>query len=348
MTWFSACSRGPSKPTDEPSPCNPLLQSCTYSKTVSELRLLPGEETGDICQSWILHNDRELLVTEVGMTNEGGYHHSNWFFVPVGAYDVPEGTWDCDKYGFEQFEAGVKGGFLYAQSTQSRAEVQRFPVGAAVRIPPHSMIIGNTHVRNTTDDALSTRMRLRLDTAPPDQVNTLLTPGRFSYFDLHIPPGSRARFVAECDLAATYREVMGEPWKYTLYYVLPHYHERGVLAELAIMGGPHDGTVLYRHQGFGGNLGHAFEPPVDIAALDATGLRFTCGHENPTGETVEWGIHGDEMCVFALFAETSMGFDAKVPEGSGRVAFQTEHGEIVHTGPCEIRGVPWTAKLQRR
>lgn len=342
--WVLACPRARGPNATEPPPCDPSSQQCVYSGALSTLTLEPHQETDDLCQSWALDNAQELLVTEVTMNNDGGYHHSNWFFVPNGAYDAPEGTWKCSQYGFEEFEAAVQGGFLFAQSTQSRHEVQRFPTGAAVRIPPYSVIIGNTHVHNMTEERITTNMRLRLQTAPRDRVSTLLVPARFSYYDLEILPRARATFTAECDLSGPYREVMGEPLEYVLHYVLPHYHGLGVVAEMAVAGGPHDGLVLHRHEGFGTNFGRAFEPPVDLAALGATGLRFTCAYDNTTEETIEWGIHGDEMCVFALFADTRMAWDAEVPEDRGHVVRTTKDGVTMHTGPCEITTVPWTAE----
>lgn len=343
LPWLSACpgARGPE--VTKPSACDPSKEQCVYSATLSTINLQPGEETDEICQSKVLDNEQELLVTDVTMDNDGGYHHSNWFFVPAGTFDFPpEGTWPCAEHGWNDFEAAVAGGFLFAQSTQSRHEVQSFAAGAAVRIPPYSMIIGDTHVSNRTGQPLTTNMRLRLQTAPREQVSTLLVPSRFTYFDLEIPPRSRASFTAECDLARAHRDVTGRPLEYTLYYTLPHYHELGVLAELSVFGGPHDGMVLHRHEGFGTNFGRPFDPPVDLAALGATGLRFTCAHDNPTDETIEYGIHGREMCVFALFADTTVAWDAEVPEDAGRVVGSTKQGPIMNTGPCKITAVPWT------
>lgn len=340
VPWLSACPRAPGP--EEPPACDPSREPCVYSGTLSTLSLQAGEETDLLCQSWFLDNEQELLVTEVAMDNDGGYHHSNWFFVPVGSQDVPEGTWDCAAHGWNDFAAAMAGGFLFAQSTQSRHEVQRFPPGSAVRIPPYSVIIGDTHVSNETGQPLTTNMRLRLETAPREQVSTLLVPARFSYFDLEIPPRSRATFTAECDLAQAHRAATGQPFEYTIYYALPHYHHLGVRAELSVAGGPHDGMLLHRYEGHGTNFGRAFDPPVDLVALGASGLRFTCAYDNPTDRTIGYGIHGDEMCVFALFADTNVAWDAEVPEDAGRVVERPKQGPVVNTGPCEITAVPWT------
>ena len=41
-----------------------------------------GEEVSGECQSWTLNNDEPLFVSKVRQTNDGAWHHSNWFFVP--------------------------------------------------------------------------------------------------------------------------------------------------------------------------------------------------------------------------------------------------------------------------
>ena len=60
-----------------------------------------------------------------------------------------------------------------------------------------------------------------------------------------------------------------------------HYHLLGSYQQLEVMGGPHDGEVLMRHDGVGNNAGTAMDHPVDLAALGATSLRLTCGFDNP-------------------------------------------------------------------
>lgn len=64
--------------------------------------------------------------------------------------------------------------------------------------------------------------------------------------------------------------------------------------------------------------------------------------EDATDHTIEHGVHGDdEMCVFALFADTGMAWDAEVPQDRGRRVGTRKDGTTAYTGPCEITGVPW-------
>src|SRR5690606_5335712 len=103
-----------------------------------------------------------------------------------------------------------------------------------------------------------------------------------------------------------------------------------------IVGGSRDGEVIMRHDGYGENFGVALDPPVDLGAAGATGLRFTCGYDNPRNDVVGWGIGDQEMCVVALQARTNMGWDADVKRGDG-----TEVATGQHEGPCQVIGFPW-------
>lgn len=323
------------------SPCASSSERCELEATLSEVTIEPGQEIVDRCLSWTLNNPEELWVSSVAMQNSGGYHHSNWFFVPDHQFVVPDGAWSCNEHDFTELGAALLGGFLFAQSTQSQDEAQTFAPGAAVRVPPYSRVIGSVHLLNASDQPMTTRMSLRIATLPPHEVTARLVPARIEYRDLTIPPGQRAEFTAGCDIATEYQDLMGKPLELELHYVLPHYHQLGTYIEYQLLGGERDGEVVYRHEGYGDNFGHVFDPPIDLAALGATGIRFTCGYMNPRAEEVGWGIGDQEMCSTAIFADTPMAFEADVEEGTGEVIGSREDGTLMYTGPCQILGLPW-------
>lgn len=322
------------------NPCDPTTESCTYEADVSTLTVTAGMEDEDTCQSWTLNNPTELWVNAISQSNEGGYHHANWFFVPDDQYKLPDGTWSCSANQFGELIAALQGGYLFALSTQSQTETQTLPEGSAIRIPPYSRIIGSSHLLNATDDDVTTTMHLAIKTVPPSQVSAKLAPARISYHDLTIEPGTKSSFTTECDLAKAYDDVWHRPLAYKLYYTLVHYHQLGRYQQLEIMGGPRDGEVILRHDGFGDNAGHAIDPPLDLAAAGATGLRLTCGYDNPRAAQVGWGIGDQEMCVMALQAVTDIGYDADVVANSGAVT-GTVNGEVQHAGPCSMTAFPW-------
>lgn len=319
--------------------CDPSREACTYERVLSENTVEAGEEIDGLCQSWTLENRSELWVGNVAMDNGGAYHHSNWFYAPDDVFVQPDGAWDCDDGNFEELTAAVVGGYLFAQTTQVDMENQAFPPGVAVRIPPWSRIVGSTHLLNASNVAVDTHMAIRFDTIPTDEVAVKLVPARIEFNALAIDPMAVSSFTTDCPLAETHQETLGEPLAYKLYYALPHYHELGISAQLELAGGPRDGEVIFRHDGYGEASGVAFDPPIDVAAAGATGLRFTCTFENPRAVEVGWGIGDQEMCVIALFAETDLGWQGNASESV--VGATLPDGTITHTGDCDLIGLEW-------
>jgi hypothetical protein len=324
------------------STCDPTKQTCTYAKDVSTQTVAAGHEDETGCQSWTLNNPTELWVHEITQHNDGAYHHANWFFVPDDQFAVPDGIWNCADNQFDELVAALEGGYLFALSTQSHDETQTLPDGAAIRIPPYSRIIGASHLLNASDQAVTTTMKLAISTIPLATVTAKLAPARITYHDLHIDATAASSFTTECDIATPYGHATGGmPFKYQLQYTLTHYHTLGVYQQLSVLGGPHDGEVIMRHDGFGNNAGTAIEPAVDLAALGARGLRLTCGYDNPRQVPVGWGIGDQEMCVMALQAVTDIGWDAEVADGTDMALGAAPDGEMQHQGACSINAFLW-------
>lgn len=322
-------------------PCDPMRERCVLSKKVSTITVPAGVEDEDICQSWTLENETELWVTGIKQTNGGAYHHANWFHVPDREFDLPDGRWSCSEQEFSELGAAILGGYLFALSTQSTEEEQVIPAGGAIRIPPHSRLIGASHVLNASGEDIESDLHIELQTVPPDEVSASLAPGRIEYHDLQIQPQGRSSFTAECHFAEDYEELIGSAFQYELYYALSHYHELGTYSQLELAGGPRDGEVIFRHEGYGENFGVPIDPPLDIAAAGATGLRFTCGFENPRDEVVGWGIGDQEMCVVALQARTDLGWQGDIAYGDGTALGVAENGESQFAGDCSIFALPW-------
>jgi len=321
--------------------CDPMAEECTLARAVSTLEIPAGLEDEDTCQSWTLDNPTELWVKRVTQHNDGGYHHANWFFVPDDKFAMPDGSWSCSEQDFDEVVAALLGGYLFALSTQSQTETQVLPAGGAIRIPPYSRVIGASHLLNATDLPVRTTMRLELHTVPPDQVKTKLAPARIQYVDLELDPMKSSSFTTECLIDTAHQERLGQPLRYELHYALAHYHNLGVYAQLEIAGGPRDGEVLMRHDGYGENFGQAIDPPIDLGQIGARGVRFTCGFTNPRSTTVGWGIGDQEMCVIALQAGSNLGWTGDVERGTGQPIGVSPTGEVQHQGPCSITAFPW-------
>lgn len=322
-------------------PCDPTSEECVIEADVSTVEIGAGVEDEDTCQSWTLNNPTELWVQSITQHNDGAYHHANWFFVPDNEFPLPDGAWRCSEHEFSELIAALLGGYLFALSTQSQEETQALPPGSAIRIPPYSRIIGSSHLLNASDQAVETTMRLAINTIPPAMVKAKMAPARIQYHDLTLDPEKKSSFTTECLIDEAHQQRTGAPLQYELHYALSHYHNLGVYTQLEIAGGPRDGEVIMRHDGYGENFGQAIDPPLELGAIGARGVRFTCGYANPRTTSVGWGIGDQEMCVVALQARSNLAWDGDVTRGSGAQVGVGGDGEVQYAGGCTLNAFPW-------
>ena len=306
----------------------------------TEFETQSGEEVLGLCQSWTLGNDTELFVNAVELVQNQGSHHSNWTFVPDDRYPGPDGVWPCDERGYDQLSAALAGGVIYAQSTRASREVQKFPDGAVVRIPPRSRIIGDVHLLNATDAPILGHAEMTLYTIEAPAVRVTLAPFHMTYQGLDIPAMATSRFTGECALDDQFQRALGTPMTMTLYYVLPHTHALGSRFFFEVLGGPDDGKRLIDVEGFNSEArGRLYDPPLDLAG--ATGLRFGCEFENPRDVNVGWGFGDQEMCEMLGFAEMDLVFESRVDDA---VARGTDGTTQLFTGGCSTFAIPWQGK----
>lgn len=296
-----------------------------------------GQEVLSLCRSWTLDNAEEIWVTAFETDQTELSHHSNWTFVPDTLYTGPDGIWPCADRDYHQLNAAVAGGVIYAQSTQAVHEVQRFPEGAAIRIPAHARIISDIHLLNLTGARAEGNMAITLYTVPRSAVTVALTPFHIDYHALDIPPHQTSRFTTTCDLAADWETTAGAPLSVRLFYSLPHTHILGSRVFLEAVGGTHDGELLLDVVGSPGEArGLRYDQPIDLS--DMTGLRFGCEFENPRAESVGWGFGDQEMCEMLGFIESPLAFEGTVHETT---MTGTDGAIATHEGPCTIQFVPW-------
>jgi len=331
------CFRCPTgeHPSGPAALCEPIPGE-VQSNNFGELTLEAGQELNGWCQQWRLGNTEPIWVNAVEFMTDGGYHHSNWFFVPEDSevgQSYPKGLWEnCYAQGFDELEAALAGGVIFAQSTQVDSETQKFRSGAAVRIPPNAIIIGATHLLNVEPAPKTTGLRMNLYTIPEEEVDTRLLPMRLSYLDLRIPPKGQAEFSSTCNFRDAYESQTGRPYLAKLHYVLPHYHALGTGFELTLTGGELDGTSLVADQKFSSDpFGRLFEPPIDLSKSD--GFRFACRYTNTFDKVITWGIGDNEMCVMLGFIESDRSFDATVLDTTEKV---TTDGVLKASGDCSV------------
>ena len=313
-----------------------VIPGVVHEYNFGQIDVEAGGEYNGVCQSWILNNPEELWVNAVEFSSQGYYHHSNWFFVPEGNHNYKDGNWyDCYNDGFEEITAALKGGVLYAQSTQVDREVQQFAEGVAIRIPPYSRVIAATHLLNYTPEDVTTELVMRLYTLPVETVKVKLTPFRLTYFPLDIPGNATSEFGGSCDIDGAFQSVDDKPLDLKLHYVLPHYHNLGHDFRVGIHGGERDGETLFELGAFTADpFGKVFDPPIDLKG--AKGLDFSCTFLNTRDESVGWGIGDQEMCLLLGFAESTVAFDGSVQENE--VLGPDADGVVQNTGSCNVSG----------
>lgn len=269
----------------------------THSWTGIELPALT--ESDGNCLSWTLNNEQDIYVNAVTMSNSGGFHHSNWYFVEDTMFDGPDGFWRCKERGFEELAAVIGGGVVAAQSTQATAEVQVFPEGAAYRIPAHSRIVANLHTLNASDVALDTDITLELHAIGEGEVETHLNPMMLTYDSLAIPPHERSRFTMTCDFEAA----NGAPLDFNFYFMLPHYHELGRGVRFEGVSETGERTMIYeRYSEIGEVLSKTLDPAISTRGMQS--LRFGCEFTNPRDEVVGSGIGDKEMCIMIAWQDS--------------------------------------------
>ncbi len=330
------CEGCPSGQYAAPSGACEALTGAPLAHTFEEFTVQPGEEIEGLCQSVTLGNETEIWVNAVELQQNASSHHSNWTFVPMGKFEGPDGVWKCWERDYDQVSAALAGGVIYAQSTQTEREVQKFPEGVAVRIPPYSRIIGDVHLLNTGLAPITGSLTLTLYGIPKAEVVHKLVPFHLTYQGLAIPPHAKSRFFGECGLTNPFA-ASGNTFDQKVYYILPHTHAMAKRFFLEILGGPRDGETILELSAYNGEAhGRLYEKPIDMTG--AEGYRFGCDYDNPRDETVKWGFGDQEMCELLGFAEGNVAFESTV-NAAQEVGMD---GDVrLFSAPCVTYAFPW-------
>jgi hypothetical protein len=312
------------------------LEGTPWSHEFSKFTVQPGEEILGLCQSVTLNNETEIWVNAVELEQDSWSHHSNWTFVPSDRFEGPDGVWKCGDRDYDQVSAALAGGVLYAQSTQATREVQKFPTGVAVRIPPYSRIIGDVHLLNPSNEPATGSVKLTLYGIPEAEVAHKMVPFHLNYQGLAIPPHQKSRFVGECPVAEKFAAA-GSAFDSKVYFIMPHTHAMAAGFFLDILGGPRDGERLLELGPYDGEAhGKVYNTPIDMTG--AEGYRFGCEYHSDRDSVVKWGFGDQEMCELLGFAESDVAFEANI-NSAQEVGMD---GDVrIFSAPCAPLAFAW-------
>jgi hypothetical protein len=303
--------------------------------TFGPYTLAPGDEVVDQCVQLTLHNDDDVYVNTVELTAGAGFHHSNWFFVPEYVFAGDDGTFTCADRDFDQSTAAVLGGVLFAQSTQAPHELQAFPPGVAIKVPPHSKVVASIHLYNPGDTALSLSPSIQITPIPAQDVTTTLAGLSFQNQALALPADAGSRFTVECDLGQRHRDIFGRDPDFNVYYALAHYHTLGT--KLTVDAVRPDGTsteLFSTASQVGDVMGGPLDPPFSMSGY--TKLRLSCEYFNPRADVVRWGNGDQEMCVFLAFTDSTYTFGGGVIEEQDPLDPMLDGNMMTYTNPCQV------------
>lgn len=325
LVMVSACSGG----NDNVDPSAPIeLPFGPYT-------IAPGEEVEDQCVQITLHNDDSLFVNSVELTTGPGFHHSNWLYVPEHVFPGEDGTYTCDDRNFDQAVAAIFGGVLFAQSTQLSHEIQAFPPGVVVKIPPRSKLVSTIHLLNPTDGDLSLAPTMTLAPIAEADVVTELAGISFLNQALALPPNMDSKFTLECDLSESHQRVLGRDPDFNIYYALAHYHDLGTaLTVEAVRPDGTSATVFTTANAVGDSLGGLIEPLFSMQGF--TKLRFSCEFFNPRSDVVRWGVGDQEMCVFLAFTDSAYNFGGGVTAVTEPLNPELVGNTMTYSNPCSV------------
>ena len=277
-----------------------------------------NQEISDLCVQITLGNDSDWYVNQVELETGGGFHHSNWDFVPaedpahgvVGVFPGPDGVFKCADRNFDQAVGALKGGTLFAQSTQAAHDVQQFADGAALRVPRHSKLVSTIHLLNATDNPVHLTPKITLTNIDQHSVTTLMAALAFEDHALAVPPNKPSTFSVECDLTQTWNnlynlhQVESSIPNFSIYYALAHYHKTGTGMTVEAIKPDNTSTVVFQTSSqIGDSLGEALDPPFDMTGYSR--IRFSCQYFNNTDQTLTWGLGSEEMCAFLGFTDST-------------------------------------------
>ncbi|WP_437710438.1 hypothetical protein WMF45_36785 [Sorangium sp. So ce448] len=188
--------------------------------------------------------------------------------------DGPQADWEVD---------GVVAG---SQSADGNSFLGELPEGVALKVPPGTVLLMNTHYLNSSSNPIETDARINLYTIADDEVKVeagmLFHYNPFISVPAHGRSTARMRCVAENDISVV--------------RIQSHMHRRGVgyVANKVALDG--EMTELYTHDRWEGVPSQEFSPFLEVKAGES--LDYRCDFNNVEDRAIAQGLTTrDEMCM---------------------------------------------------
>ncbi|WP_437895531.1 hypothetical protein [Sorangium sp. So ce124] len=290
-TALFGCSS--SSPTPQPSEdeilAPPAEGTGVQYRMVSTLQ--PAQEI-ERCQLFVAPAEGLNVNREV-VRFSGGSHHVLLYTTPYTS--IPTETrrgvaldatqvHDCNDGPQADWE--VNGVVAGSQSPDGNSFLGDLPEGVALKVPPGTVLLMNTHYLNSSSNPIETDARINLYTIADDEVEVeagmLFHYNPFISVPAHGSSTARMRCVTENDISVV--------------RIQSHMHRRGVgyVANKVAL----DGTMteLYAHDRWEGVPSKEFSPFLEVKAGES--LDYHCDFNNVEDRNIAQGLTTrDEMCM---------------------------------------------------
>ncbi|WP_437276480.1 hypothetical protein WME90_35275 [Sorangium sp. So ce375] len=253
--------------------------------------LQPAQEI-ERCQLFVAPPEG-LNVNRGEVRFSGGSHHVLLYTTPYTS--IPTETrrgvaldasqiHDCNDG--PQADWKVTGVIAGSQSPDGDSFMDELPEGVALKVPPGTVLLMNTHYLNSSPGPVETDARINLYTIPDDEVEVeagmLFHYNPFISVPAHGKSTARMRCVAEHDIS--------------IVRMQSHMHRRGVGYVANHVGIDGTMTELYAHDRWEGVPSKEFTPLLELKAGES--LDYRCEYNNVEDHTVAQGLTTrDEMCM---------------------------------------------------
>jgi len=245
-----------------------------------DVSIASGDET-ERCQYLVVDSALEIARFEHAYT--AGSHHLLLYQTSLAADEAPADLFDCT--GAQLTELGVTG---IAYAAQVPTGELAYPDGIALKVPPGSVLLVQTHYLNASPDPLDAEVRLNLWYTPEPATGEA---GTLFFYDwaIVVPAGEPASARMRCQVPADVDLIFGTS----------HMHRRGVAYQAVVeKPGAAEPELLFETDLWEGVEPDRYAPVRHIPAGSV--IDFQCDYQGEDGRTIIEGPSAadNEMCMF--------------------------------------------------